>query len=133
MTSGAIPNYVDVLLNLGSPEFTQDTFLRQAALHGLRTSFYGDDTWIKMFPELFTRSGGTHSFFAADFWEVDKNVTTQLEKELQRDDWDILIVHYLGLDHIGHMEGPFSKHVPQKLNEMDGIVKKVYESLKKVR
>jgi predicted AlkP superfamily pyrophosphatase or phosphodiesterase len=36
---------------------------------------------------------------------VDENVTRHLDEELERDDWDVMILHYLGLDHIGHLEG----------------------------
>lgn len=41
--------------------------------------------------------------------EVDNNVTRHLSSELEKDDWSVLILHYLGLDHIGHLEGPYSK------------------------
>jgi ethanolamine phosphate transferase 2 subunit G len=37
---------------------------------------------------------------------VDYNVTRHLDNELERKDWDVLILHYLGLDHIGHLGGP---------------------------
>lgn len=36
---------------------------------------------------------------------------------------------YLGLDHIGHVEGPFSKLVPPKLKEMDQVVKLIHQKL----
>ena len=67
---------------------------------------YGDDTWLKLFPGRFTREEGTSSFFVTDYKEVDTNVTRHLDDELQRTDWDIMILHYLGLDHIGHLAGP---------------------------
>ena len=57
------------------------------------------------------------------FLKGDKNVTTVLKKELEADDWKLLILHYLGLDHIGHIENPFSKYVPDKLKEMDAAIK----------
>lgn len=41
-----------------------------------------------------------------DTVEVDNNVTRHIEHEMKRDDWDVLILHYLGLDHIGHYQGP---------------------------
>lgn len=41
-----------------------------------------------------------------DFTEVDYNVTRHLDDELDRKDWDVLVLHYLGLDHIGHLGGP---------------------------
>lgn len=40
------------------------------------------------------------------------------------------ISDYLGLDHIGHVEGPFSRLVPPKLKEMDEVIKMIHESLK---
>lgn len=36
---------------------------------------YGDDTWLKLFPDFFVRAEGTTSFFVADYTEVDNNVT----------------------------------------------------------
>jgi ethanolaminephosphotransferase len=41
-----------------------------------------------------------------DFTEVDNNVTRHIDDELRRDDWSTLVLHYLGLDHIGHKSGP---------------------------
>ena len=48
-----------------------------------------------------------------------------------QDDWDILILHYLGLDHIGHLAGPSSSLVPHKLKEMDKVIQMLHESLQK--
>jgi ethanolaminephosphotransferase len=41
-----------------------------------------------------------------DTVEVDNNVTRHLEHEMSSRDWDVLVLHYLGLDHIGHYQGP---------------------------
>jgi len=85
---------------------------------------------MTLFPNEFTRAEGTTSFYVTDFEEVDKNVTRHLEAELSgKLDWDMLILHYLGLDHIGHVHGPNSPLVPRKLREMDSVVKEVYEYL----
>jgi ethanolaminephosphotransferase len=37
---------------------------------------------------------------------VDNNVTRHIDDELMRDDWNAMVLHYLGLDHIGHKSGP---------------------------
>ena len=37
-----------------------------------------------------------------------------------------MILHYLGLDHIGHTVGPKSPLVAEKLKEMDDVIKKIY-------
>lgn len=101
---------------------------------------YGDDTWIKLFPGVFSRTDGTSSFYVSDFTEVDNNVTRHLGKELGTGDWDVLILHYLGLDHIGHLGGPRryvtcfrdfdgSVFMKPKQVEMDGILERIYNSL----
>jgi predicted AlkP superfamily pyrophosphatase or phosphodiesterase len=41
-----------------------------------------------------------------DYTEVDNNVTRHVTKEMNRSDWDMMILHYLGVDHIGHLQGP---------------------------
>jgi len=41
-----------------------------------------------------------------DFTEVDNNVTRHVTDELKNDDWNTMVLHYLGLDHIGHKGGP---------------------------
>ena len=40
-----------------------------------------------------------------------------------------MILHYLGLDHIGHLEGPSSPLVGPKLIEMDQIIKRISKSI----
>ena len=37
---------------------------------------------------------------------MDNNVTRHVPEELRENDWSALIMHYLGLDHIGHKAGP---------------------------
>lgn len=70
MTVGSVSNFVDVVLNLGSSEVHQDNILSQAAKMKKNIIFYGDDTWIKLFPRVFSRYEGTTSFFVSDFIEV---------------------------------------------------------------
>ncbi|WAR23878.1 PIGG-like protein [Mya arenaria] len=131
LTSGSIPGFVDVVLNFDSRSLTEDNIISQAFDHGKKIVFYGDDTWIKLFPEHFIRSEGTTSFFVTDYTEVDDNVTRHLDDELKADDWDMMILHYLGLDHIGHTVGPASPLVAPKLQEMDKIIQNIYTSLEK--
>lgn len=46
-------------------------------------------------------------------------------------DWNVMIMHYLGLDHIGHKAGPQSPNMIPKQVEMDGIVKQIYEAIER--
>ncbi|XP_068083522.1 GPI ethanolamine phosphate transferase 2 [Anabrus simplex] len=129
LTTGTVPNFIDVALNFGSSRILEDNIILQAESHGLNVVFYGDDTWLKLFPNSFIRKEGTTSFFVSDFYEVDNNVTRHLSKELMSSDWHIMILHYLGLDHIGHIEGPKGSHIQPKLQEMDSVIKWLHQEL----
>uniref|UniRef100_A0A182RE55 GPI ethanolamine phosphate transferase 2 C-terminal domain-containing protein n=1 Tax=Anopheles funestus TaxID=62324 RepID=A0A182RE55_ANOFN len=132
MTSGAIPSFLDVILNLGSPEMKLDTFLYQMKQRQQKTVFYGDNTWTNMFPDIFYRRGeNTDSLYVNDFYKGDRNITKLLNMELQMYDWKLMILHYLGLDHIGHVEGPYSDKVPGKLQEMDKVIKTIHQTMDK--
>ncbi|OWF42123.1 GPI ethanolamine phosphate transferase 2-like [Mizuhopecten yessoensis] len=127
LTTGSIPGFVDVVLNFGSSELHEDNIIDQMKRAGKRVMFYGDDTWIKLFPHHFVESDGTTSFFVTDYTEVDNNVTRHVLPALQAGQFDVLILHYLGLDHIGHLAGPTSSLVPPKLREMDSIIRDIYQ------
>jgi ethanolaminephosphotransferase len=71
ITTGSIPSFLDVILNFAESDTTstlatQDTWLAQMKVKGEgKMAMYGDDTWIKLFPESFDRADGTSSFFVA--------------------------------------------------------------------
>ncbi|CAD6241866.1 GSCOCG00009347001-RA-CDS [Cotesia congregata] len=142
ITTGSVSNYIDVILNLGETRVSSDNILLQAKNHGHKLIFYGDDTWLQMFTNIFHRSEGTSSFFVNDFVQVcinnifirfffsvdnvDNNVTRNIYSELENNnDWSIMILHYLGLDHIGHVYGPKSPLIQSKLEEMDKIIEDI--------
>lgn len=71
ITSGSIPSFLDVILNLdetdeSSSMASQDTWLAQMkAKEAGKLVMYGDDTWLKLFPNTFDRADGTTSFFVS--------------------------------------------------------------------
>lgn len=97
LTTGNVPQFIDVILNLANPTKVEDSFIHRAHANGKKIVFFGDDIWVKLFPEEFLRNEGTSSFFVNDFKEVDDNVTRNVKIEKNRGDWDIMILHYLGL------------------------------------
>lgn len=96
LTTGSVPQFIDIVLNLANTQALKNSIIHSANRKRKRVVFYGDETWLKLFPSEFFRFEATNSFFVKDFFEVDDNVTKNLNLELQRDDWDILILHYLG-------------------------------------
>ncbi|KAF7255789.1 hypothetical protein EG68_07005 [Paragonimus skrjabini miyazakii] len=123
ITSGRVPKFVDVLQNLNAHSMHEDNWVHRLSHKGWLLEFYGDDTWIKLFPDSFKRFDGTTSFFVNDYYQVDENVTRHLNGLFQRrETWDGVILHYLGLDHIGHVEGPNGRSIRGKLLEMDRVM-----------
>lgn len=143
ITTGSTPNFLDAILNVAEDDTSsslasQDSWLWQFRHNGnKRIRFFGDDTWLKLFPNdtltgesMFDEFEGTNSFFVSDFTQVDLNVTRHIDKQLkEKRDWDVLILHYLGLDHIGHKDGPYSQFMAPKHREMDGIIRNLYKKL----
>lgn len=60
---------------------------------------------------------------------MDNNVTRYVPGELQNTDWNAMIMHYLGLDHIGHKAGPLSPNMIPKQKEMDDMVHQIYGAM----
>ena len=72
ITTGSLPSFLDLVLNFAESDTSstlaaQDTWLAQirAKPGGGRLVFYGDDTWLKLFPGFFERADGTSSFFVS--------------------------------------------------------------------
>jgi len=75
ITTGSIPSFVDVILNFAESDTTstlatQDTWLAQIKAKDYdngkgKLIMYGDDTWLKLFPNVFERADGTSSFFVS--------------------------------------------------------------------
>ncbi|WVZ09351.1 hypothetical protein V8G54_013881 [Vigna mungo] len=126
MVSGAIGGFLDVAFNFNTQAYLEDNLLAQFFKIGWKMVMNGDDTWLKLFPGLFERHDGVTSFFVKDTVQVDQNVSRHLVDELRKDDWNFLILHYLGLDHVGHLGGRNSVLMASKLFEMDEVVKTIH-------
>jgi ethanolaminephosphotransferase len=48
---------------------------------------------------------------------------------LKQSDWSAMILHYLGVDHIGHMSGPRALHMIKKQEQMDDVVNTIFEAI----
>ena len=71
LVTGTIPGFSDIIFNLGSSEIAEDSLIHQLHSSGHKILFYGDDTWLRLYPDKFLpRSEGTTSFFVNDFTEV---------------------------------------------------------------
>lgn len=131
LLSGTLPSFIDYIMNLNAYKFKKDNIVEQLWRQEKKIVFYGDDTWAKIFSEdMFHRMNITSSLFATDYTEVDTNVTYNVYRDLQNlTDWDVMILHYLGVDHIGHLRGFNSDLFPAKLHEMDQVFRKIFDTI----
>ncbi|KAL0381670.1 UNVERIFIED_CONTAM: GPI ethanolamine phosphate transferase 2 [Sesamum angustifolium] len=129
MVSGAVGGFLDVATNFNTQAFLDDNLIAQFLRIGWKMVMLGDETWLKLFPGMFARHDGVSSFFVKDTIQVDYNVSRHLTTELSSADWDLLILHYLGLDHVGHIGGRNSNLMGPKLMEMDEVIKRIHSSI----
>ncbi|CAN0183081.1 unnamed protein product, partial [Hapterophycus canaliculatus] len=61
-----------------------------------------------------------------DLHTVDDGVLAHLSTELARRDWDVLVAHFLGVDHVGHTFGPASQAMEDKLDQMDAALRQAW-------
>lgn len=130
--TGTLPSFGTVLTNLATAEMKTANWISRIQKIGKKVHFFGDDTWIRLLPRSFEKFEGVTSFFVSDYTDVDNNVTRHLDTELSNTNhsWDALILHYLGLDHIGHSLGGSSSKIPEKLKEMDDVIGRIHKYLK---
>lgn len=55
--------------------------------------------------DIFSGPASTLLTLTQDFTEVDNNVTRHVPEQLKQADWSVIVMHYLGMDHIGHKSG----------------------------
>ena len=125
ITTGGLPTFVDVSSNFNSYEISEDSLLRQIHDQGLKVTFMGDDTWMGLYDKLLTKSFYFPSFNVKDLHTVDNGVMKHLIPEIHANDADVIVGHFLGVDHCGHIFGPNHPSMAEKLHQMNTVIKYV--------
>uniref|UniRef100_A0A1A8BG86 GPI ethanolamine phosphate transferase 3, catalytic subunit n=1 Tax=Nothobranchius kadleci TaxID=1051664 RepID=A0A1A8BG86_NOTKA len=128
-TTGSLPTFVDVGNNFASSAILEDNLIQQFGKSGKRVVFMGDDTWESLFPKKFHRSLPFPSFNVKDLHTVDNGILQHLYTTMMGDDWDVLVAHFLGVDHCGHRFGPDHPAMADKLTQMDSVIRSVIDRL----
>lgn len=123
LTTGTLPTFVDIGSNFASPEINEDNVIDQMVKSGLPIVFMGDSTWTDLYPKRFKRSYSYPSFDIFDLDTIDRKIENHLPKEMQKTDWQVLIAHFLGVDHCGHKHGPLHEEMSRKLAEMNDVIR----------
>lgn len=130
LTTGSLPTFIDAGSNFNGDEIDEDNWLLQAYLGNKSIAFMGDDTWQALFKKYINPSFNFPypSLNVWDFHTVDDGVIENIHPLLEpknQSKWDILIGHFLGVDHIGHRFGPNHYTMKEKLNQMNEQIARV--------
>ncbi|WBW71287.1 pig-O [Schizosaccharomyces osmophilus] len=129
LTTGSLPTFIDIGSNFAGTNVDEDNLLYQWKSLGKDIVLLGDDTWDALYHEFLnqTYSRPAFSFNVPDLHGVDRKVNRYLFDYIENAPWDILIAHYLGVDHVGHRLGPNHPTMTEKLKEMDECIKKMMD------
>lgn len=86
----------------------------------------GDDTWLSLFDSDMISLQHTYpSFNIKDLDTNDISVNQRLKEIFANEtlEWNVMVAHYLGLDHCGHTFGPKSPIIKRKLNDIDKTIR----------
>ncbi|RKO93104.1 hypothetical protein BDK51DRAFT_19374 [Blyttiomyces helicus] len=128
LTTGTLPTFVDAGSNFFGQVVAEDNVVQQLTGSGRRVVFMGDDTWEAMYPGAMNESYPYPSLEVWDLHTVDEGILEHLQPVLKRDpkNWDLLIAHFLGVDHAGHRYGPSHPAMAAKLEQLNGVLADVF-------
>uniref|UniRef100_H0VKI0 GPI ethanolamine phosphate transferase 3, catalytic subunit n=1 Tax=Cavia porcellus TaxID=10141 RepID=H0VKI0_CAVPO len=129
LTTGSLPTFIDAGSNFASHAILEDNLIKQLNSAGRRIVFMGDDTWKDLFPGAFSKAFFFSSFNVKDLHTVDSGILEHLYPTMDSGEWDVLIAHFLGVDHCGHKHGPHHPEMAKKLSQMDQVIQGLVEHL----
>ena len=137
--TGSLPTFIEFGNNFHSTKVIEDSLILQWNLERKKIIMLGDDTWESLFPNQFYKSYPFDSFNTRDLDSVDFNILQNIwqflskennNKEINEDmNWDILITHFLGVDHIGHTYNSYHPLMNQRLSLMNQVLKQFIQFL----
>ncbi|KAK7949753.1 GPI ethanolamine phosphate transferase 3 [Apiospora saccharicola] len=134
LTTGTLPTLNDLGSSFGGTAIDEDNLLMQLNSLGKRIVHLGDDTWTSLFPGYFEAniSKPYDSFNVWDLHTVDNGVLEHIFPLMQKENqtqWDVLIGHFLGVDHAGHRYGPNHAAMTAKLQQMNSFVQDLVKTI----
>lgn len=123
LTTGSLPTFIDIGSNFNSYEITEDSLPYQARANRRNLTFIGDDTWLGLYGGMLTKVFEYPSLNVKDLHTVDNGVIEHMVPELEKNDAEFVIGHFLGVDHVGHTYGSTHWSMGEKLSQMNEVLK----------
>ena len=130
LVTGGLPVFIDAGKNFGGDAIVEDNWVEQFHRLGRKTVFTGDDTWMSLFPDQFSTEIPFPSFNVKDLHTVDDGVTDTLFQMIKNvSSWELLVGHFLGIDHCGHRHHVLHPCMASKLVQMNGVLERLISEL----
>ncbi len=133
LMTGSLPTFVDIGSSFSASAIEEDNLIFQMRVANRSVAFAGDDTWMLTFADSFApnMSFPYDSFNVEDLHSVDEGVIRHLIPLLHDSEanWDLMIGHFLGVDHVGHRLGPDHPAMKSKLEQMDDVLRRVVDAM----
>lgn len=153
IATGTLPAFLEAAANFNSDESTLDSFVQQSKG---RAVFLGDDTWTKLFPldssnhKYWKSVYDLPSLDVSDFDSNDNLIQQHIYRILGEETpeavaaareaaaadgapvephAELIVAHFLGVDHIGHRYNSDNTYMDAKLAELDGVLHSVTAAL----
>jgi GPI ethanolamine phosphate transferase 3 subunit O len=130
LTTGTLPVFIDGGSNFAGTAIEEDSLISQLVTAGKSVVHLGDDTWHALFPGSFNKNltRAYDSFNVYDLHTLDNGVIEHIMPLLQRKrrhEWDVIIGHFLGVDHAGHRYGPDHPAMADKQQQMNRVLTQI--------
>ncbi|KAI8994493.1 hypothetical protein BDB01DRAFT_772999 [Pilobolus umbonatus] len=128
LMTGSLPTFIDAGSNFASSAVGEDNILHHIKNRYPNLYMLGDDTWVHLFPEIFDhpeRTFASDSFKMMDLDSVDDDILSHLWPLIEDSDWQMMVAHFLGVDHCGHTHGPSHPNMERKLRQMNQIIERL--------
>ncbi|KZT65540.1 alkaline phosphatase-like protein [Daedalea quercina L-15889] len=133
LTTGSLPTFIDMGSNFGGASVAEDSLISQLRDAGKQVAFMGDDTWNTIYMDMFAPDMcfPYDSFNVEDLHTVDEGVIRHLFPLMNNASarWDLIIGHFLGVDHVGHRVGPDHPKMHAKLKQMDDVLRRIVDEM----
>ncbi|MEO2194061.1 MAG: GPI ethanolamine phosphate transferase 3, partial [bacterium] len=132
MTTGSLPIFFDVSSAFSASAVGEDNLIDGLRSAGRRLVFMGDSTWDSLYPTQFHASYPFPCYNIMDLHSVDEGVNELLVPAVRNmtggedaaaTTWDVVVAHYLGVDHAGHAFGVDSPQMRAKLRQIDESIR----------
>lgn len=133
LTTGLLPTFIDAGLNFDGDAIDEDNWLLQLHRQNRTVAFMGDDTWTALFSHYIDPNLNFpfDLLNVGDLHTVDNGVIHHMMPLLEKNapHWDLLVGHFLGVDHVGHRYGPDHLLMKDKLHQMNAVISDVVNKM----